>query len=299
MCWDTIKNWFRRNKPELQPEIHGAHADAIVIDDPVVAEPKDSDPMAGVAHPIVEYVEPSVYFVESLGVIKGVYSDRDPSLIRGVVVHTTGGGLWRRWASDNPRIEVPEILPRYTQQRYTWPEWQDRKGHEPYPFDTALRVYATMMEAGPNQLVCGETGRVAFMCPLDKSAWHVGRDGRRVYEHGVDNDHWHARWPYRSPLSLIGSHEWDEANLITDGIEVAPPRSGYSDPWSKECHETLAWLIGTYLSKKCPNLDIRENTLLSHWDLHPNKRSLNSGLPWDPFDRQWLPAKKHILASVG
>ena len=235
--------------------------------------------------------------MDSLGTIRGIYSERDPDTIRGVVVHTTGGGLWRRWAKDNPGIK-PDTIPTYEETRLRWHEWEKRKGHEPHPFDTAIRVFATMQEAGPYMLVCGDTGRICRMSPLDRVAWHVGRSGRKTYEHGVDNDHWLARWPYRSPLGLLGSHQWDEANMITAGIEVAPCRSGHTEPWSQACIDSLNWIVNAHLTKKAPSFTPRANSVVSHWDLHPNVRSLASGLPWDPYDRQWLPAKKALLAEI-
>ena len=74
------------------------------------------------------------------GFLRGKYDKRSLDNIRAVVIHTTGGGIIRRWRRERARF------PSHT------------------PFDTALRVYHKLMDAGPHYVV-GQEGRVAQTCP--------------------------------------------------------------------------------------------------------------------------------------
>lgn len=228
---------------------------------------------------------------QNLGSLRGKYSERSLPTIRGIVFHTTGVGSWNRWKRDNPSTQLQE--PDYPLRDMSWRGWLRRKGKEPFPFDTCLRIYGSLMVEGPHFVVCGETGRIAQGAALNVAAWHVGRQGRKQYLGGPGEvpAFWRDAWPQLdTPLDLLGGNEWTEANLLTVGVEIAPPSSGPRAPLTDECWQSLAWLVemlSTGVWSELPNLVLDEYHLVTHWDLHPLSRMKKDGTPTDLPTTQW------------
>jgi N-acetyl-anhydromuramyl-L-alanine amidase AmpD len=185
----------------------------------------------------------------------------------GVVVHTTGAGPWVRWRKQQAAFASP--------------------------FEAALHVYSKVSIYSPHFVVCGTSGEVTQLDPVDQHCFHVGSRATRAYRKNVwtsgkDLEWWFNRFPYiSSPAGLLDGNLWTKAsaNALTVGIEVAPPSSGPRDAWSEECWDSLygltAWL--------CHRNDIPRDRyhVFTHSDAHPLERTTESGAPWDPSPSQW------------
>lgn len=68
--------------------------------------------------------------------------------VAGVAIHTTGAGPFTRWKKSHPK---------------------------PFesPFDAALHIYTKVSPYCGHILICGETGRIAQLVPLDHVAHHI------------------------------------------------------------------------------------------------------------------------------
>ena len=209
----------------------------------------------------------------------------------GLCLHSTGAGLWERWHRENQG--ALQFSPVNLMQPITanWTTWKGQRGKEPYPFDTAVRVYASLMLAGPHVVVCGETGRVAFGTPLNYVAHHVGSQGSGLYKYnGWKSKHawWLERWPeYRSPRELLNDKLWKtaSANQLLIGIEVSPPRISALAPWTEDCYAAIK-RVALYCQNRYPSIALDDHSILTHSDVHPLKRTAR-GVPTDPPPSQW------------
>ena len=208
------------------------------------------------------------------GYLRAKYKTRGVGNVVAGIVHTTGAGIVKRW------------------QR------QGEKYGEPTPFETALRVYNKLMDAGPH-FVVGQEGEIAQTCPIDFAAWHVGKLNSRPYWlKNVVPDHqwWHDRWghSYRSPAEMCGGLLWagGECNPNVFGIEVVPDVDdphGKKYPWSPAAYEAIAHVCFE-MAKLCPNFVPGPQTVIGHADAHPLSRT-SRGKPWDPTPLQWSPER--------
>lgn len=200
------------------------------------------------------------------GLARGKWQPRNRK-IRGVVVHTTGSGPFRRFR-DNP-------------ERF------------PTPFDAAVHIFENVVDTGAHYVVCGETGRVASMAPHRLAAWHVGGAGAYKYQwpywYKLANvTSWRDRWPeLKSPRDFFGGHAWRRGtvNNLTIGIEVAPPTSGPRNSWSEATWFALSEIITT--SARLYRFPVDRYHVATHSDVHPLNRFTKSGHPWDPGEIQW------------
>ena len=227
----------------------------------------------------------------SLGFRRGVYEPRHRDPV-AVVVHTTGGGPLRRFRDDKQR------------RRHGWGT----------PFDVALTIYGSMMEAGPHYVVGQGFGQIAQVAPEDVCAWHVGGRGGGAYKRASWTTRasrwWHERWPdFESPRELAGGHLWDpytrrtgvrvalsslagSVNANTIGIEVVPPVAGARLEWSPAAWQNLARLVRD-ICKRHDEIPLAREHVLTHSDCHPRARSRRpppEGQPWDPWPSQWSPS---------
>lgn len=206
----------------------------------------------------------------ALGLKQGKWSKRKRD-VRGIVIHTTGRGPIARFEREGAR-----------------------KG-DATPFDTAVRIYSSIYDAGPHYVVGQEPGEVTQLCPEHVAAWHVGfglgQASARVY--GWRNWHklpscawWRERWTHLdSPLDLVGADLWTDwsANHGTIGIEVVPP-IGPGAAWSQS---TWASVLALALDiSKRHGIPFEREYVISHSDAHPLARS-SKGFPYDPPSALW------------
>lgn len=212
------------------------------------------------------------------GFMRAKYKHRSIHDIVAVIIHTTGAGIIRRW------------------QR------QGEKFGESDPFDTALRVYHKLMDAGPH-FVIGQAGQVAQTCPLDFAAWHVGKKDSRPYwlKNTVPGHKWwHDRWghSFKSPAEMADGLLWagGECNPNVVGIEVVPeiddPR-GVKYAWRQPAYDAIRKLCNA-LAEECRGLQLRPDTVIGHADAHPLSRTAR-GAPWDPTPLQWSPEVVKVM----
>lgn len=208
------------------------------------------------------------------GFLRGKYDKRSLDNIRAVVIHTTGGGIIRRWRRERARF------PSHT------------------PFDTALRVYHKLMDAGPHYVV-GQEGRVAQTCPHEYAAWHVGKSQSWAYwsknalRRSSKYDWWRERWPaLQSPAELADGFLWrgGQCNPNVLGIEVVPPIADPTGrgPWSPACERSLVRLC--LMLSETYNIPLSKYHFFGHSDAHPHRRTEKSR-PWDPTVYQLCPAE--------
>jgi hypothetical protein len=141
---------------------------------------------------------------QALAVSQGRLRERKGDY-KGVVVHTTGAGPYKRHTADPERF--------------------------PMPYDAALHIYRHISPYCGHFLVCGESGQICQLVPLDMVAWHVGSKGAWRYklpawDKGKGLGWWHTRHPgKKSPRGLLGGSLWRKGscNALTVGVEVAPP----------------------------------------------------------------------------
>lgn len=224
------------------------------------------------------------------GLVRGKYAKRDAQDAVAIVVHTTGAGLVkrynreRRWSSAKvQRVYGRTLEPAPSSEGLT-------------PVDTALRVYSQLMDAGPH-FVVGQDGRLVQTCPLDYSAWHVGRSKSWAYtaknriSSSSQYNWWRTRWPaLESPAELAGSKLWSggQCNPNVVGVEVVPPLDDPRGigPWSARC-----WLALTRLFRLLHStleIPLDPHFILGHADAHPHSRTARD-LPWDPTPSQFNP----------
>lgn len=207
--------------------------------------------------------------LDALGLRQGKFRQRKKP-IAGVVIHTTGYGPWRRWRHSPGRFASP--------------------------WEAALHIYTEILPYSGHFCVCGETGLVAELVPLDVAAHHVTSAGGYKYRWknwsrlDKDSEWWRTRWTgLRSPRELMDSRAWSpKPNEVTIGVEVAPPKAGPTYPWSDR-----TWITLSALCKKLSKLyDIPRDPqhFVGHSDIHPLSRSARNA-PWDPGSRQFDPIR--------
>lgn len=222
------------------------------------------------------------------GARRGKYAKRGLEDIAAIVVHTTGAGLIRRYNRESRWSE--------SKQRRVYSRTFGHLGTPIRPTDTALRVYSQLMDAGPH-FVVGQDGRLVQTCPLDLSAWHVGRakswayTAKNTISSSPKYNWWRERWPtLQSPRELAGRKLWTggQCNPNVVGIEVVPPVDDPRGigPWSARCWLALTKLFRELHSKLDIPLD--RYHVVGHADAHPHSRTAK-GLPWDPTPSQFNP----------
>jgi hypothetical protein len=186
---------------------------------------------------------------------------------RGLVIHTTGSGPWRRYDTKPERFGSP--------------------------YEAAGYIYERISKYSGHYLVSGDSGAVSRLVHPDLVAWHVGSKGSWRYRlPGWDKNPglgwWRSRHPgLKSPRGLLDGTLWSpkSANVLTIGIEVSPPREHPRAPWSTE-----TWKALNRLCKHLGNrygIPIDSQHVLTHSDVHPLARITKAGAPWDPAPRQW------------
>lgn len=233
-------------------------------------------------------------YTPSLGVRKKAYAPR--ATASGIVVHTTGGGVTRRWKRQRIRFR------------------------EPSPFDTAVRIYTRIMKASGHYVV-GQDGQVVQLVPEHLAAWHVGsRKAKRYRRRWMRPKYawWAERWPeHRSPISLAGGDLWKpyhedapvsrrtrwasrhgSCNANTIGIEVVPPTESAQAAWSDACWQALTLLMEDICYRN--SIPLERERIVSHSDVHPLARTTRTGLPWDPWQAQfsferYLSARERLI----
>lgn len=201
-----------------------------------------------------------------LGAARGRYHDRGAFV--GIVVHTTGAGVVGRWRREGERH------------------------NEVTPFETALRVYQTIMPDGPHYVI-GQAGECVQVCPEHLAAWHVGSSLAGAYRSmgwDAETRHrwWLRRWPdLCSPLDLAGGHLWDHGSCNDNvlGIEVVPPVDDPRGPWSESAWVTLGKLLRDVSERRL--IPFAREYIVTHSDAHPLARTTPAGEPYDPGPRQW------------
>lgn len=232
----------------------------------------------------------SALSVGSRGYRRGKYEERTRPPV-AIIVHTTGWGPVRRYLDKKQR------------ERHGWTS----------PFEAALWIYETIMDAGPHYVV-GQKGECAQVAPESVCAWHVGgrkarpyaraeRKGRADQWGSPRHDWWRERWvPYDNPRELAGGHLWDaygkatgarvalasmagSVNANTIALEVVPPPTGAHEPWSQTCWETITDLIYDVAHRH--EIPLRREHILTHSDGHPLARTAANGAPWDTYETQF------------
>jgi hypothetical protein len=206
-------------------------------------------------------------FAAGLGYRQGILHERSANVV-SIVIHTTGSGILARFIREGARHG------------------------DATPFETAARVYTTIMGASGHYVV-GQLGECVQVVPERLSAWHVGAAGSQPYVlpqsrwMTVGLEWWGERWPeLRSPQDLAGGLLWrgGSCNDGAVGIEVVPPIEGAKHPWSPECWRTLARLVLDIAERHSVPVD--REYLVTHSDAHPLARSAR-GAPWDVCVEQW------------
>lgn len=204
----------------------------------------------------------------------------DPSrVVHAIVIHTTGYGPIRRHLAKPARFKTP--------------------------FDAAIFIYQKLMDASAHYVV-SQRGEVAQTVPEACPAWHVGGAKSRAY--------WRRSWgllskryrwwgrifpglasprdlaggllwaPYRVKVPLIKRlrylRSWGKgsANANTIGIEVVPPVD--SKQWTITALTEVAELVRDIAERN--DIEIRQDTVISHSEAHPLARTNKKGQPWDP-----------------
>ena len=229
-------------------------------------------------------------YTPSVGVRKALYAPR--AAISGVVIHTTGGGVLRRWKRQRVRYR------------------------EHSPFDTAVRIYTRLMSASGHYVV-GQQGQVVQLVPEHLAAWHVGSRKSRLYRKRwirPKYQWWEDRWSHLdSPLDLANGELWSpyprdadvswrtrwlsrhgSCNANTIGIEVVPPIDGPRLAWSDSCWQVLTQLtVDICYRNQCP---VERERIVTHSDVHPISRTTRSGHPWDtcPAQFSWETFEKRL-----
>lgn len=210
--------------------------------------------------------EVATEYVQSLGHRRGVMGERKSH--SAIVVHTTGSGPIARWRRQAARFG------------------------EATPFETAIRIYRTIMDDAPHYVV-GQGGECVQVTPEESAARHVGARDSHVY--AATDWHaarkyawWRARFPgIRSPRELAGGWLWADGscNAHTDAIEVVPPVDDPRAPWSDACWLTLRRLVHDLSERH--SIPVTREHVVTHSDAHPWARTTDAGAPWDPGIRQW------------
>lgn len=218
-------------------------------------------------------------FVAGLGYRRGLLAERELPPV-GAVIHTTGSGPLARFIREGKR-----------------------KG-DATPFETAVRIYATIMNDSAAYVV-GQRGECVQVVPESHVARHVGSAGAAVYARPRARwmtpavAWWGERWPeLASPHALAGGLLWRDGscNRSTIGVEVVPPESGARGAWSPECWATLASLVLSICGRY--EIPVDREHVVSHSDAHPISRSAK-GAPWDPPPAQftWDRMREAIAAG--
>lgn len=207
-----------------------------------------------------------------------------------VVTHTTGGGINARYKREGAR-----------------------KG-DASPFETALRVYGTMMEPSPHYVV-GQCGSIGQVVPEELCAWHVGGARSAPYHRAAwvpwrarkRFAWWQERWPgLDGPRDLAGGQLWapyvigpslsqrlrhplswgkGSVNAWSYALEVVPPLDDPGGPWSPECWRSVAALhLDIGRRREVP---LERDCRITHSDAHPLSRTTPRGEPWDTVPEQW------------
>lgn len=201
----------------------------------------------------------------SLGYRRGRFAPR--ASYAAIVVHTTGRGVLARFAREG-----------------------ERKG-DASPFETALRIYATIMDAAPHYVIGPRPGEIAQVTPESHAAWHTGSSGWRRYQRprwaGTACAWWHERWPeLASPLDLALGEVWagHSPNANTVGIEFVPDPDDPTGPLTAAAWASFVVLQADIRRRRA--IPLHPARILTHSDVAPLSRSAR-GRPWDLAPDQW------------
>jgi hypothetical protein len=225
------------------------------------------------------------------GYKRGKLLPRAESEYRGIVYHTTGRGVERRFKREAKRRGWQKLL------------------------ESALHIYGRLMDPSGHYVIDQE-GTIAQVVPENLCAWHVGgklanlywsRPGRWWRRKVHKFDWWRRRWPGLStPRELAGGTAWDpylkppgllqrlrhprswargSVNAGFVAFEVIPPEGNPSGEWSDACWRSVA-LLSLCVSRR-RRFQLRRDTAITHSDAHPLSRTTRNGIPWDTVERQF------------
>lgn len=209
-----------------------------------------------------------------------------------IIVHTTGGGPARRLTA-----------PQFT-------AWRKNVDFPRDTFESAIRIYQSIMIECAHYVVGQEPGQIAQVAPESECAWHVGGKGGGAYSkrferwRTADTGWWRDEFPeLTSPRELAGGELWrpyghavglrvawnqfwagGSVNANAVGVEVACPLAQPAGPWSDAAWSNLVALVFDIARRHSIPLD--RHYIVSHSAAHPIARSAN-GKPWDPSARAW------------
>lgn len=209
------------------------------------------------------------------------------------IIHTTGGGILSRFEREGAR-----------------------KG-DATPFETAMRVYGTIMEASGHYVVGQGEGQIAQVVPEALCAWHVGGAGSAPYHRlgtswiprseRARYEWWQERWSgLDGPGDLAGGELWEpyvigpsllqrlrhplswgkgSVNAWSIGLEVVPPLGDQRGEWSSACWRSVTRLVVDMHERDAVPLE--RDRVITHSDAHPLSRTTPRGKPWDTVPEQW------------
>jgi hypothetical protein len=212
------------------------------------------------------------------------------SRVIGIVYHTTGRGVLRRFKRDAKRRGWTLLI------------------------EAAAWIYATIMDASGHYIVDQE-GRIWQVVPERLCAWHVGgKLANRYWSHPGrwwrsatgKFDWWLRRWPglstpreladgrawapYEKPVGLLKRIRYPRSwargsvNAWFVALEIIPPEEPGA-PWSDACWAAVA-ALSLCISKR-QRFQIKRDTALTHSDVHPLSRTTRAGVPWDTVPTQF------------
>lgn len=218
---------------------------------------------------------------------------------RGIILHTTGGGLARAVEGQAPDSDAAAAR-RYTTGalryygHYLVGRIDGRIYQLAHPIRIAHHTGALASRYGRGPTAPSDAWR-RFGSPIGVEGWAPhGRDPAVVY------DWWDARWPgITSPVVFFGR----QVNAATVGLDVIPAVDG---TFGAEQVEATAQLVAAL----CATYDIEptERGVMRHEDVDPVRRGCVLrggtiyGVPWDPGPRfpfdEMLERVRQLLEGV-
>lgn len=201
---------------------------------------------------------------------------------RGIILHTTGGGLARAVEGKAPDSDAAAAR-RYTTGalryygHYLVGRLSGRVYQLAHPARIAHHTGALASRYGRGPTAPSDTWR-RFGSPIGVKGWAPhGRDPAVVY------DWWDARWPgITSPVEFFGR----QVNAATLGLDVIPAVDGsFGDEQVEATAQLVAALCATY------DIEPTERGVMRHEDVDPVRRGCVLrggtiyGVPWDPGPR--------------
>lgn len=201
---------------------------------------------------------------------------------RGIILHTTGGGLARAVEGQAPDSDAAAAR-RYTTGalryygHYLVGRIDGRIYQLAHPVRIAHHTGALASKYGRGPTAPSDAWR-RFGSPIGVEGWAPhGRDPAEVY------DWWDARWPgITSPVEFFGR----QVNAATLGLDVIPAVDGsFGGDQVEATAQLVAALCATY------DIEPTERGVMRHEDVDPVRRGCVLrrgtiyGVPWDPGPR--------------